>query len=153
MKINWKNKSIGGRTPPKPKTMRQSRKIHPIAAIVLSFVGGTGSGAAVMAVMAMVLARSLVPLSLVEPMACAACGIGACVSGLILASFAGRQRLLCGLACGGFYSLCLAISTLLQGNNIRLDGSTASIAAVLLLGGMFGGTLTALRPQSSARVR
>lgn len=152
MKMNLKNKSAGGRTPPKPKAMRQKRRIHPIVAVVISFVGGIGSCAAVMAGMAMVLARSLAPLSLVEPMACAACGIGAGVSGLILASFVGRQRLLCGLGCGGFYALCLVLSALLQGNTVQWDGSTASIAAVLLLGGMFGGTLTALRPQSSARV-
>lgn len=150
MKINWKKSTAGSRTPPKVKSLRKGRRVPPATALILSFLGGVGAGTAFLAVSALLLAKSLLPLSLVEPLACAACGVGAGISGLVLAALLGHQRLLCGLGCGGFYALCLMLATILQGGTLQWNGSTISIAAVLLFGGMFGGALTALRAQSRA---
>lgn len=153
MKFSWKKSTGGGRTPPKVKAAHKGKKVPPVAALILSFVGGVGAGTAFLAVSAMLLTKALLPLSLVEPLACAACGLGAGISGLVLAALLGHQRLLCGLGCGAFYALCLVLATVLQGGTIQWNGGSLSIAAILLFGGMFGGALTALRAQSRAPER
>ena len=113
--------------------------------LALSFGTGIGAAALLLCLFAVLLWKFPVPLTLVQPMACAAAGVGAMVSGLVLAQSAGRQRLLCGLACGAFYAACLLAASALCGGEIVSDASGAMVPAALVLGGLLGGALSAVR--------
>ena len=76
--------------------------------------------------------------------ACLIAGIGAAVSGAVLAVGIGRQRLLCGLGCGAFYAACLAAASAVSGE-LALTDANIALLCVLAFSGMFGGVLTALR--------
>ena len=52
---------------------------------------------------------------------------------------------LCGLGCGAFYAVCLLAATLLANGRLDWQGSNAMLPLALLLGGLLGGALTALR--------
>ena len=67
------------------------------------------------------------------------CGVGVCILLLVLAAF------LCGLGCGAFYAVCLLAATLLANGRLDWQGSNAMLPLALLLGGLLGGALTALR--------
>ena len=121
--------------------------------LLYSFGCGVGAALALLAVFAFALERFPIPLTLVGPMACVAAGAGAAVSGMGLAGRLGQKRLLCGLACGGFYAVCLALATLLRAGTLSLSGMSGTLLAVLLLGGALGGASTALRASGSARQR
>lgn len=110
-----------------------------------SFAGGVLTALLLLCVFAAILANTAVPLSIVKPFACAAAGIGAAVSGLILAAGIGKMKLLCGLLCGGFYLLCLILATVANGHALALDGLNVTMLSVLLLGGTLGGAAAALR--------
>ena len=56
-----------------------------------------------------------------------------------------KRLLLCGLGCGAFYAVCLLAATLLASGRLDWQGSNAMLPLALLLGGLLGGALTALR--------
>ena len=85
------------------------------------------------------------PLSAVRPMACMAAAVGAAVSAAVLARRLQKRLLLCGLGCGAFYAVCLLAATLLANGRLDWQGSNAMLPLALLLGGLLGGALTALR--------
>ena len=121
----------------KPKT---GVKNPAAAALLLSFGCGVGVCILLLALAAFLLTHTGLPLSAVRPMACMAAAVGAAVSAAVLARRLQKRLLLCGLGCGAFYAVCLLA-------NGRLDwqGSNAMLPLALLLGGLLGGALTALR--------
>lgn len=110
-----------------------------------SFAAGAGVLVLLLGIFAMALLRLPVPLTLVKPFACVAAAAGAAASGLTLAKGLGRQKMLCGLACGLFYSLCLLGGTLLAGQAPDWSAAAFTVPAALLLGGVMGGAAAALR--------
>ena len=105
------------------------------AALLLSF--GCGVGVCILLLG--------LPLSAVRPMACMAAAVGAAVSAAVLARRLQKRLLLCGLGCGAFYAVCLLAATLLANGRLDWQGSNAMLPLALLLGGLLGGALTALR--------
>ena len=133
----------------KIKTAKRSTSAKgPAAALLLCFAGGAAAGSLLLAFSALLLAHTPLPLAAAWPMACLSAAAGAAVSGNLLAKAAGRQPLLCGLACGGFYVLCLAGAALVQNGTLNWQGSGAMLPIALLLGGCLGGSLQAVRGHS-----
>ena len=97
------------------------------------------------ALAAFLLTHTGLPLSAVRPMACMAAAVGAAVSAAVLARRLRKRLLLCGLGCGAFYAVCLLAATLLANGRLDWQGSNAMLPLALLLGGLLGGALTALR--------
>lgn len=116
-----------------------------LPAILLAFGCGTGTTALLLAVLAFVLERFSLPLTAVPPMAVAAAWTGAAVSGWVLGSKIGRLRLVCGLGCGVFYCMCLLLAGFALTGTVALSGANLAVPVALLLGGLAGGTLSALR--------
>lgn len=77
-------------------------------------------------------------------MACLAAAIGAAVSARVLAGRLKQKLLLCGLGCGAFYTICLLAATLLANGEIDWRGN-AMLSLALILGGVLGGAVSALR--------
>ena len=111
------------------------------AALLLSFGCGVGVCILLLALAAFLLTHTGLPLSAVRPMACMA----AAVSAAVLARRLQKRLLLCGLGCGAFYAVCLLAATLLANGRLDWQGSNAMLPLALLLGGLLGGALTALR--------
>lgn len=122
----------------KPKT---GVKNPAAAALLLSFGCGVGVCILLLALAAFLLTHTGLPLSAVRPMACMA----AAVSAAVLARRLQKRLLLCGLGCGAFYAVCLLAATLLANGRLDWQGSNAMLPLALLLGGLLGGALTALR--------
>lgn len=57
----------------------------------------------------------------------------------------GEKLLLCGLGCGVFYTACLLGASLLAGGEVTWQGSNVMLPIALLLGGLLGSAVTALR--------
>ena len=91
------------------------------------------------------LTHTALPLGLVRPMACMAAAAGAAVSAAVLAHQCGEKLLLCGLGCGVFYTACLLGASLLAGGEVTWQGSNVMLPIALLLGGLLGSAVTALR--------
>ena len=108
----------------------------------LSFLDKTSN---LLALAAFLLTHTGLPLSAVRPMACMAAAVGAAVSAAVLARRLRKRLLLCGLGCGAFYAVCLLAATLLANGRLDWQGSNAMLPLALLLGGLLGGALTALR--------
>ena len=123
----------------KPKT---GVKNPAVAALLLSFGCGVGVCILLLALAAFLLTHTGLPLSAVRPMAAA---VGAAVSAAVLARRLRKRLLLCGLGCGAFYAVCLLAATLLANGRLDWQGSNAMLPLALLLGGLLGGALTALR--------
>ena len=115
------------------------------AALLLSFGCGVGVCILLLALAAFLLTHTGLPLSAVRPMACMAAAVGAAVSAAMLARRLRKRLLLCGLGCGAFYAVCLLAATLLANGRLDWQGSNAMLPLALLLGGLLGGALTALR--------
>lgn len=126
----------------KPKT---GVKNPAAAALLLSFGCGVGVCILLLALAAFLLTHTGLPLSAVRPMACMAAAVGAAVSAAVLARRLQKRLLLCGLGCGAFYAVCLLAATLLANGRLDWQGSNAMLPLALLLGGLLGGALTALR--------
>ena len=130
----------------KPKT---GVKNPAAAALLLSFGCGVGVCILLLALAAFLLTHTGLPLSAVRPMACmaaaVAAAVGAAVSAAVLARRLRKRLLLCGLGCGAFYAVCLLAATLLANGRLDWQGSNAMLPLALLLGGLLGGALTALR--------
>ena len=124
----------------KPKT---GVKNPAAAALLLSFGCGVGVCILLLALAAFLLTHTGLPLSAVRPMACMAAAVGAAVS--VLARRLQKRLLLCGLGCGAFYAVCQLAATLLANGRLDWQGSNAMLPLALLLGGLLGGALTALR--------
>lgn len=124
-----------------------------LPAMLLAFGCGTGTTVLLLAVLAFVLERFSLPLAAVPPMAVAAAWAGAAVSGWVLGSKIGRLRLACGLGCGAFYCLCLLLAGFVMCGTVELQGANLAVPVALLLGGLAGGTLSALRTVGSTLPR
>lgn len=124
---------------PKP-----SGKNPPAAALLLAFGCGVGACILLLALAALLLTHTGLPLTAVRPMACLAAAIGAAVSARVLAGRLKQKLLLCGLGCGAFYTICLLAATLLANGEINWRGN-AMLSLALLLGGVLGGAVSALR--------
>ena len=122
----------------KPKT---GVKNPAVAALLLSFGCGVGVCILLLALAAFLLTHTGLPLSAVRPMACMAAAVGAAVSAAVLARRLRKRLLLCGLG----YAVCLLAATLLANGRLDWQGSNAMLPLALLLGGLLGGALTALR--------
>ena len=107
------------------------------AVLLLSFGCGVGVCILLLALAAVLLTHTGLPLSAVRPMACMAAAVGA--------RRLQKRLLLCGLGCGAFYAVCLLAATLLANGRLDWQGSNAMLPLALLLGGLLGGALTALR--------
>lgn len=131
----------------KPKT---GVKNPAAAALLLSFGCGVGVCILLLALAAFLLTHTGLPLSAVRPMACMAAAVGAAVSAAVLARRLQKRLLLCGLGCGAFYAVCQLAATLLANGRLDWQGSNAMLPLALLLGGLLGGALTALRAAQMA---
>lgn len=115
------------------------------AALLLAFGCGVGACILLLALGAFLLTRTNLPLSAVRPMACLAAALGAAVSASVLARRLKEKLLLCGLGCGVFYTVCLLAASLLANGELDLRGGNAMLPAALLMGGLLGGAVSALR--------
>lgn len=139
-KLKWKRSSAA-------KTIRRQTNggRNLVWVVVRAFLGGFAATLILLMIGAAAFARFPIPGDMVRPVACTIAGVGAAVSGMLLAKGIGRQRLLCGLASGAFYSLCIAGASALKGGFV-FEQRAIALICMLLLTGMLGGTLTALRP-------
>lgn len=132
---------MSGKNLRRPKS---SGKNPPAAALLLAFGCGVGACILLLALAALLLTHTGLPLTAVRPMACLAAAIGAAVSARVLAGRLKQKLLLCGLGCGAFYTICLLAATLLANGVIDWRGN-AMLSLALLLGGVLGGAVSALR--------
>lgn len=123
---------------------KSSGKNPPAAALLMAFGCGVGACILLLALAALLLTHTGLPLTAVRPMACLAAAIGAAVSARVLAGRLKQKLLLCGLGCGAFYTICLLAATLLANGEIDWRGN-AMLSLALLLGGVLGGAVSALR--------
>lgn len=123
---------------------KSSGKNPPAAALLLAFGCGVGACILLLALAALLLTHTGLPLTAVRPIACLAAAIGAAVSARVLAGRLKQKLLLCGLGCGAFYTICLLAATLLANGEIDWRGN-AMLSLALLLGGVLGGAVSALR--------
>lgn len=139
-KLKWKRSSAA-------KTIRRQTNggRNLVWVVVRAFLGGFAATLILLMIGAAAFARFPIPGDMVRPVACAIAGVGAAFSGMLMAKGIGRQRLLCGLASGAFYSLCIAGASALKGE-FAFEQRAIALVCMLLLTGMLGGTLTALRP-------
>ena len=127
---------MGGKNLQRPKQGRAAAKNPAVMAVLLAFGCGVG---------AFLLTHTGLPLAAVRPMACMAAAIGAAVSARVLAGRLKQKLLLCGLGCGAFYAVCLMAATLAASGELDWQGANAMLPMALLLGGLLGGALAALR--------
>lgn len=139
-KLKWKRSSAA-------KTIRRQTNggRNLVWVVVRAFLGGFAATLILLVIGAAAFARFPIPGDMVRPVACTIAGVGAAFSGMLMAKGIGRQRLLCGLASGAFYSLCIAGASALKGE-FAFEQRAIALVCMLLLTGMLGGTLTALRP-------
>ena len=133
---------MAGKNLRRPKS---NSKNPAVAALLLSFGCGAGTCMLLLTLGAFLLTYTGLPLTCVRPIACMAAATGAAVSAAVLAGRLKEKLLLCGLGCGAFYAVCLLAATLLMEGNVDWQGSNAMLPAALVLGGLLGGALTALR--------
>lgn len=114
-------------------------------AVLIAFAGGVILCAILLALFAVLLANTPLPLTLVRPLACTAASAGAAFSGFLLAQKMGRQMLLCGLGCGAFWAICQAIAAVALNRQNLLQGGNLMLPVALFLGGVLGGALAAVR--------
>ena len=129
----------------KPRRPKTNRKNTIATALLLAFGCGVGTCMLLLALAAFLLTHTGLPLSAVRPMACMAAAVGAAVSAAVLGGRVKQKLLLCGLGCGGFYALCLMAATLLATGSLDWQGGNAMLPLALLLGGLLGGAMRALR--------
>lgn len=115
------------------------------AAVLAAFIGGAVVAAVLMGAFAFVSERFSLPAASARPLALAALWCAAAVSGYILAARLGRQRLFCGMMCGVFYCACLLLASWLYAGCVDLDGANMALPVSLLLGGIVGGIVSAIR--------
>lgn len=116
-----------------------------LRAAVLAFCCGAGLCLLLMALFAVLLANTPLPLSMVRPMACAAAAMGVALSGTVFAGCVGRKLLLCGLGCGVFYAACQLVTAFAVHGAAFVQNGGVMLAVVLLMSGTLGGALAAVR--------
>ena len=131
---------MGGKNLQRPKQGRAAAKNPAVMAVLLAFGCGVGACMVLLALGAFLLTHTGLPLAAVRPMA-----IGAAVSARVLAGRLKQKLLLCGLGCGAFYTVCLMAATLAASGELDWQGANAMLPMALLLGGLLGGALSALR--------
>lgn len=136
---------MGGKNLQRPKQGRAAAKNPAVMAVLLAFGCGVGACMVLLALGAFLLTHTGLPLAAVRPMACMAAAIGAAVSARVLAGRLKQKLLLCGLGCGAFYTVCLMAATLAASGELDWQGANAMLPMALLLGGLLGGALAALR--------
>ena len=136
-------KSISPNLPKRRSRPRGQRA--PAWMLVQVFAAGVGLCLLLLALSALLLTHTPLPLHLVRPMACLAAAAGAALSGYLLAGKIGRQRLVCGLVCGAFYALCLLAAAFLVHGVPSWTRSDTMLPLALLLGGTLGGALSAMK--------
>lgn len=113
--------------------------------LLWAFAGGAVASILMLAIFAWLFANTSLSLGLVRPFACVATALGAAVSGWLLAKQIGRQFLLCGISCGGFYAVCQWLAAIALNGNSVWQSENLMLPIALLLGGLSGGALAALR--------
>ena len=131
---------MGGKNLQRPKQGRAAAKNPAVMAVLLAFGCGVGACMVLLALGAFLLTHTGLP-----PMACMAAAIGAAVSARVLAGRLKQKLLICGLGCGAFYTVCLMAATLAASGELDWQGANAMLPMALLLGGLLGGALAALR--------
>lgn len=138
------------------KKTTKKRRVVPVArrtygkgqalgwAVVRSFVCGVGTAFGLLCVLALVFAKTTLPMFLVAPAACCAVAVGAFASGMSMGLALPRWRLLGGIGYGAFYVLCLLLAVVIAGSRPVLGDTNLSLLAALLLGGTAGGAAAAL---------
>lgn len=116
-----------------------------LRAAVRAFGCGVGVSLLLLALFAVLLANTPMPLSMVRPMACAAVAVGAALSGAVLAGRVGCKLLLCGLGCGVFYAVCQLVAAFAVHGAVFAQNGGVMLAVVLLMSGTLGGALAAVR--------
>ena len=116
------------------KPPRAARRKTTAAVLLAAFGCGVGSCMLLLAACAFLLTHTALPL-----------GLGAAVSAAVLAHQCREKLLLCGLGCGVFYTACLLGASLLAGGEVNWQGSNVMLPIALLLGGLLGSAVTALR--------
>lgn len=131
---------------------RRTAKVKPscpaeqmLRAGVLAFGCGVGVSLLLLALFAVLLANTPMPLSMVRPMACAAVAVGAALSGAVFAGRVGCKLLLCGLGCGVFYAACQLVAAFAVYGTAFAQNGGVMLAVVLLMSGTLGGALAAVR--------
>lgn len=113
-------------------------------AAVRSFLCGVGVAGMILCALAMLFAKTALPLAFVMPSACCAVAVGAFSSGMSLGLALPKWRLFSGIGCGLFFALCLLLAVALAGTRPLLGETNLSLMAALLLGGTAGGAAAAL---------
>ena len=126
----------------KPANTPASRAVK---ACALSFAAGVALCAALLALFALLLANTPLPLALVRPLACLAASAGAACSGYVLARQTGSRMLLCGLPAALFMLPASWLRCLLRNGGMADPGSDVMLPIALVLGGVLGGSAAALR--------
>ena len=121
--------------PNRAHRVRSNSSAHLPWLLIKSF--GCGAGA-------QIFAHTALSLELVKPAACASVAVGTVLSALVLANGAAQKRLLCGMAAGAFYAVCLVLATALSGKPLVLNPMNLALLGGLLFGGTAGGVLSAL---------
>ena len=126
------------------RKIRNQSSTHLPWLLVKSFGCGAGAAILLFALAAQVFAHTALSLELVKPVACASVAVGTVLSGLVLANGIAQKRLLCGMAVGAFYAVCLVLATALSCKPLVLDHMNLALLGALLFGGTAGGVLSAL---------
>lgn len=126
-------------------TLRHGSNNGLLRTAIASFAIGVIVCAALLAVFAALLANTSISLSFVRPFACTSAALGVTLSSSWFSYKIGKKLLLCGLACGSFYALCqLCAAFMLYGADFLHNGSLL-LTTVLMMGGLLGGALAAVR--------
>lgn len=128
-----------------PAARRRSGTGHGLGwAVLRSFVCGMATAGGLLCVLALVFAKTTLPLVLVTPAACCSVAVGAFASGMSMGLALPKWRLLGGIGCGGFYAVCLLLAVMIAGSRPVLGDTNLSLLTALLLGGTAGGAAAAL---------
>lgn len=150
-------KTIKNRAPRKAAQMqgaKRAKRMPPAAAVAASALCGAAVTVALLCLFALVYEKLFLPLQLVRPLACVAAGMGAGVSGLVLAGLIRCKKLLCGAGCGLLFAACAALATVLAGCEPVVNNANLAFLLLLLAAGTTGGAVSALiQPADSAAVR
>lgn len=132
----------------KPHAVRGGKPTaRPVATAVVSIAAGLLVCIGLFAAFAALLTAAPIPLSAARPLACLGAAVGAAVSGYLMAKSMGRALLLCGLGSGVFYAVCVLLAGAITQGSLERQSADWLLPAALVLGGMFGGALVAVRGQ------
>lgn len=135
---------MGGKNLQRPKQGRAAAKNPAVMAVLLAFGCGVGACMVLLALGAFLLTHTVCRWR-----RCAQWHVWRRQSVRryrpVLAGRLKQKLLLCGLGCGAFYTVCLMAATLAASGELDWQGANAMLPMALLLGGLLGGALAALR--------